>query len=99
MIMSMDSTDQSQAPVEAERRLAPKMERTYQLDMFQTFIGDKNVYPELSNLFMLWDRLPKYSISMKQQEIWRKENKFHIVIFEIEIDDVNTGPKLSHFTS
>ncbi len=88
MIVSMDSTNQSMVPVVTEKRLAPKMARTYQLNMFQTFIGDKNVFPELSNLFMLWDRLPKYSISMKQQEIWRKENKFHIVIFEIEIDDM-----------
>jgi hypothetical protein len=82
----MDSSDQSLIPDETVERLSPKLARTYQLEMFRDFVGDKNITSKFSNLFMIWDRLPKYSISKKYQQILSKENKFEKIIINNEID-------------
>ena len=76
------------------RRSPPEIvDKTKQYDLFTTFFGrDKR---DLSNTIELWDAIPKYAVSPRQQNACRDDNRrlpVHIQEFEYRPSHLDTSP-------
>src|SRR5262250_845782 len=76
------------------RRSPPvRAERNMQYDLFTTFFGkNKRV---LSNTIELWDAIPKYAVSPRQQNASRDDSwrlPVHVPEFEYRPSHVDTAP-------
>ena len=55
---------------QSQRAQPPQVKPSKQFDLFTTFFGDSK---HLSNTIELWDAIPKYAVSARQQNKLRDE--------------------------
>ncbi len=76
--MSDEITKQSQQ----KPPMLPKRESftSTQIDLFQNLLcNNKSERESLSNVFDLWDSIPRYAVSRQQQDKWRKTGNFPLL--------------------
>src|SRR5664280_976926 len=69
-------------PVKKKQPLPPKQEdfSSRQMDLFHSLLCNTDAERDsLSNVFDLWDSIPRYVVSRQQQDKWRKAGTFPLL--------------------